>query len=124
MKIIAIPTKADMIEDHFGQCEYYTIVKVDDQNQVASKETFSTPGGCGCRSNLAQILAEKGTRFMLAGHMGQGALNHLKASGIEVMCGFHGKIDDALDLYLNKGFTGNNKVCEHHHHDHGHDHHH
>lgn len=123
MKIIAIPTKADRIEDHFGQCEFYTIVKINDDNKIVSKETFSTPQGCGCKSNLAQILAEKGAQYMIAGHMGQGALNHLSAAGLEVMCGFKGKIDEALDQYLNKGFKGDNTVCEHHH-DHGHGHHH
>lgn len=119
MKTIAIPSKGEQIEDHFGQCEYYTIIKVSDENEIISKESFSTPQGCGCKSNLAEILSEKGVKTMIAGNMGQGAKNVLGASGIEVKCGFTGAIDNALDLYLNKGFTGDETVCQHHH-GHGH----
>src|SRR5210317_1885975 len=102
MKVIALPTKGEMIEDHFGQCENYTIVRVSDQNEVISKESYPTPQGCGCKSNLAEILAEKGVRLMIAGNMGQGAKNVLGASGIKVMCGFRGHVDQALSLYLNE----------------------
>ena len=121
MKIIAIPNRGELIEDHFGQCEHYTIVKVTD-GKIVSKEAYGTPQGCGCKSNLAEILAEKGVGFMIAGNMGQGARNHLAAAGIEVMCGFTGNIDAAVQKHLN-GFMGDYTACEHHeHHDgHGHD---
>jgi predicted Fe-Mo cluster-binding NifX family protein len=121
MKTIAIPTKGDHIEDHFGQCEYYTIVKTDEKNDIISKEAFSTPEGCGCKSNLAEILAEKGVRVMISGNMGQGAKNVLAASGIEVLCGFSGNIEHALNLYLKEGFNGVDLSCQHHHHHGGHE---
>lgn len=119
MKTIAIPTKGNEIEDHFGQCEYYTIINERDGN-IISRETFTAPQGCGCKSNLAEILAEKGVGFMIAGNMGQGARNHLAAAGIDVMCGFSGNIEDAIKRHL-EGFKGDDTVCEHHHH-HGHGH--
>ena len=28
MKKIAIPTREDMVDDHFGHCAYYTVVKL------------------------------------------------------------------------------------------------
>ena len=122
MKVIAIPSRGNLIEDHFGQCEFYTIIKVSD-SKVVSREEFTTPRGCGCKSGLAAILADKGVGFMIAGGMGQGALNHLTSAGIEVMCGFSGNIDSAIDKHL-KGFNGDSSVCEHHgqhHHGHVHD---
>lgn len=115
MKVIAIPSKGEMIEDHFGQCENYTIVRINEQNEVSSKESFPTPQGCGCKSNLAEILAEKGVRLMIAGNMGQGAKNVLRASGIKVMCGFSGSVDHALNLHLKEGYEGDETVCHHHH---------
>ena len=118
MKTIAIPTRGKEIEDHFGQCEYYTIIKVTD-GSIVSKDEFKTPQGCGCKSNLAEILAEKGVQFMIAGNMGQGARNHLAAAGIDVMCGFSGNIDEAVQKHI-KGFNGDNSVCQHHEHHHGH----
>lgn len=122
MKIIAIPSRGEEIEDHFGQCKSYTIIKISDENVVVSKDTYATPQGCGCKSNLVEILKEKGVMSMIAGNMGQGAKNVLNSSGIDVMCGFTGSIDKALDMYLNQGFEGDETVCQHNHHDHGHDH--
>jgi predicted Fe-Mo cluster-binding NifX family protein len=119
MKMIAIPTNGEQIEDHFGQCKFYTLVKVSSDNKIVSQESFPTPQGCGCKSNLVEILAEKGVNIMIAGNMGQGAKNVLGSAGIKVLCGFSGSIEQALDLYLNKGFKGDEKVCEHHHHAHG-----
>ncbi len=122
MKVIAIPTNNGYIEDHFGQCRYYTVVKTDEKNKVTSKEVFPTPSGCGCKSNLAEILREKGVNMMIAGNMGQGARNILTSAGITVMCGFSGSVENALKMYLEDGFEGDDTVCHHHHHHDHHDH--
>lgn len=122
MRTIAIPTTGENIEDHFGQCKQYAIIKVNDEGLIISKELYATPQGCGCRSNLAEVLAEKGVRLMIAGNMGQGAKNVLAASGIKVMCGFSGNIDNALNRYLLDGFEGDETICQHHHHHHHGDH--
>ena len=34
MKKIAIPTREDMVDDHFGHCAYYTVVTLDDENHA------------------------------------------------------------------------------------------
>ena len=31
MKLIAIPTRDGMVDDHFGHCAYYTVVTLDEQ---------------------------------------------------------------------------------------------
>ena len=38
VKLIAIPTREDMVDDHFGHCAYYTVVTLDEQNQVVKQE--------------------------------------------------------------------------------------
>ena len=38
MKLIAIPTRDGMVDDHFGHCAYYTVVTLDEQNQVIKQE--------------------------------------------------------------------------------------
>jgi predicted Fe-Mo cluster-binding NifX family protein len=60
MKKIAIPTREDMVDDHFGHCAYYTVVTLDDENQVQEKERLDSPEGCGCKSNIASVMQEKG----------------------------------------------------------------
>ena len=58
MKKIAIPTREDMVDDNFGHCAYYTVVTLDDENQVQEKERLDSPEGCGCKSNIASVMQE------------------------------------------------------------------
>ena len=71
MKKIAIPTREDMVDDHFGHCAYYTVVTLDDENQVQEKERLDSPEGCGCKSNIASVMQEMGIHLTLADNMGR-----------------------------------------------------
>ena len=99
MKLIAIPTRDGMVDDHFGHCAYYTVVTLDEQNQVIKQERLDSPEGCGCKSNIASVMQEMGITLMLAGNMGMGAYNKLSAHGIAVIRGCQGKVDDILKAY-------------------------
>ena len=61
MKKIAIPTRENMVDDHFGHCAYYTVISLDDENQVQNTERLDSPEGCGCKSNIASVMQEMGT---------------------------------------------------------------
>ena len=67
MKLMAIPTRDGMVDNHFGHCAYYTVVTLDDQNQVVKQERLDSPEGCGCKSNIASVMQEMGITLMLAG---------------------------------------------------------
>ena len=114
MKLIAIPTRNGFLDDHFGHCAYYTIVKLDEQNQVVKQERMDSPKGCGCKSNIAAIMQEMGITLMLAGNMGMGAYNKLSAHGITVIRGCHGKIDDVMKAFLNGELKDSLESCDHH----------
>lgn len=44
---------------------------------------IGSPEGCGCKSDIARVLATDGVTVMLAGGIGGGAVNVLNNSGIE-----------------------------------------
>lgn len=111
---IAIPTKNNEVDDHFGHCDYYTLFETDVKNNIITKELFRTQGGCGCKSNVAGILKQMDVTIMLAGNMGQGALNMLKANDIKVMRGCHGTTDDLINSYLKGELSDNEILCEQH----------
>lgn len=120
MKKIAIPTRDEMVDDHFGHCAYYTIVTLDNQNQVINSERLASPEGCGCKSNIASVMQEMGISLMLAGNMGMGAYNKLNAHGISVIRGCHGKEEEVLNAYQQGLLTDSLEACDHHdcnHHD-------
>lgn len=115
---IALPTRNNFIDDHFGHCEYFTVMTFnEDGTEIIKKETIESPEGCGCKSNIAQILAEMGVSVMLAGNMGQGAVNVLNQWGIEVLRGCAGNVDEVSALWANGRVTDSGEAC----HQHGHD---
>lgn len=114
MKKIALPSRNGYIDDHFGHCEFYTIVTVNDNNQVVMTETIPSPQGCGCKSNIAYQLQEDGVTLMLAGNMGMGALNKLSSCGIEVIRGCSGPIMDVVEAYLKGQVSDSGESCHHH----------
>lgn len=124
MKIIAIPvTKNNQIEDHFGQCEFYEIYTVSEDNSIVDVKILESEQGCGCKSNIAQVLAEHGVTIMLAGGIGQGAINVLNKFNIEVIRGCTGNTKEIVTSFLKGDVLDNGITCAHtHEHDHDHNH--
>lgn len=111
--MIALPSRDGKIDDHFGHCEYFTLVEVMDQ-KIIQKTKLDSPEGCGCKSGVAPILAQAGVTLMLAGNMGQGAVNKLQENGIDVIRGCHGSVDAVLEAWLQGKLKDNQEVCDHH----------
>lgn len=123
MKKIAIPVnESNQIEDHFGQCNYYGVFTVSDDNEVQKIQSIESEQGCGCKSNIASVLAENGVSVMLAGGIGTGAINVLNNNNIEVIKGCSGDIEDIVNQYLKGEIIDTGESCSghEHHHSHGH----
>lgn len=120
MKKIALPTRNGMIDDHFGHCEFYTILTVDEHNKIVKSETIPSPQGCGCKSNIAFQLQEEGVSVMLAGNMGEGALNKLSSCHIAVIRGCKGSVMEVAEAYLAGKIQDSGVGCAGHHHEDGH----
>lgn len=110
---IAVPTREDRVDDHFGHCAYYTIFDIID-GQVTGKSRLASPEGCGCKSGIAPVLRQMGVSVMLAGNMGQGAKNVLEAQRIEVIRGCSGSVEELVAAYLAGEVRDNGEVCDHH----------
>ena len=82
---IALPSRENHVDEHFGHCEYFTVYTVNDNKEIQSEEKVASPASCGCKSSIAQTLAQMGVTMMLAGNMGQGAVNVLNRLGINVL---------------------------------------
>lgn len=112
---IALPSRNNNIDDHFGHCEYFTVFTVDSQNkEITDSETVASPVGCGCKSNIASILAEKGVKVMLAGNMGDGAVRVLNNSGIEVFRGCSGDVKAVASKWLEGSLVDSGDSCHEH----------
>ncbi|HAF28528.1 MAG TPA: dinitrogenase iron-molybdenum cofactor biosynthesis protein [Bacteroidales bacterium] len=115
---IAIPTRNNNVDEHFGHCEYYTIFSIDENKNVVEKEVIDSPQGCGCKSDIAGILQQKGVKLLLAGNMGAGAMSKLNTFGIDVLRGCAGDVQAVTEAYLKGELNDSGESCDHHNHHH------
>lgn len=109
---IALPSKDNVIDNHFGHCDHFTVMTVDlDKKQILNREIVASPNGCGCKSNIASTLAEMGVSIMLAGNMGNGAVNKLKTAGIDVVRGCSGDLEHVAQEWLNGNIKDSSISC-------------
>ena len=122
MKIV-IPTAEGKLCGHFGHCETFTFVEVDDEKkEILSIKTKEPEDGISCQS--AVWIAEQGANIILAGGMGAKPLMMFAQSGVQVVSGCpEMEIKEVVELFLNKTLeTGENSCAsgDGHHHCHGH----
>jgi predicted Fe-Mo cluster-binding NifX family protein len=114
---IALPSSNNRIDDHFGHCEYFTVMTIDENKHIVAEEIVPSPQGCGCKSNIVQTLKEQGVTMMLAGNIGGGAVNVLTSNGIEVVRGCSGDVKAAVQQWLSGTLADSGTVCHHHDHE-------
>lgn len=119
---LAVPTRGNDVDDHFGHCEYYTIFTVDAEDNIVKTEVLPSPQGCGCKSNIGSILKEVGVSVMLAGNMGNGALRVLQHHGIDVCRGCSGNVRQITEEFLQGKIVDSGEGCKSHSNHDEHDH--
>ncbi len=116
---IAVPVKADgQIDNHFGHCESYRVFAVTDENHVSEIDEIKSTQVCGCKSNIAGVLASNGVSVLLAGGIGNGAINVLHKAGITVIRGCEGNAAEVVKQYAAGRIIDSGEVCHHHGEDH------
>jgi len=116
---IAVPAKANgQIDNHFGHCESYKVFAVSDESVVSEIEEIKSEQGCGCKTNIAGFLATNGVSVLLAGGIGNGAVNVLNKAGIKVIRGCEGSIIENVKQFVAGRIIDSGEVCNHHDADH------
>lgn len=118
---IAIPTRGNSVDEHFGHCEMYTVITTNENKDITGTEIMPSPQGCGCKSDIAAILQEMGVKTMLAGGIGDGAIHILNRHDIQVIRGCSGDVNQVAERYLRGDLADSGSSCRHHgHHREGH----
>ncbi len=110
---IAIPVAEGKLAMHFGHCERFALIDVDtDEKKILGKEEIEAPPHQP--GLLPPWLAERGANFIIAGGMGQRALQLFAQQNIEVVVGAPSETpDDIAAAYLNGTLTTGGNVCDH-----------
>lgn len=112
---IAIPSAGGKLCGHFGHCENFTFVDVED-NEIKNIETKIPEDGISCQS--ANWISEQGVDTVLAGGMGGRPLEIFARNGITVIAGCPEiEIRTLVTEYLNATLERGENFCsgEHHH---------
>ncbi len=110
---IAIPIASGQLCLHFGHCEQFALVDVDDESkQVTGQESLTPPPHEP--GLLPRWLGEKGATHIIAGGMGQRAQQLFQQQGIEVIVGAPALAPAELaSQYLAGTLTSGENVCDH-----------
>ncbi|MDC1106468.1 NifB/NifX family molybdenum-iron cluster-binding protein [Prolixibacteraceae bacterium] len=114
MKIVVPASKNNTIDHHFGHCHTFKVFVIGRNMQIEEIIEVESPEGCGCKSNIATTLKEMNVELMLAGNMGNGAINKLSNAGIKIIKGCEGDIQKCVEDYLAGSLHFVDIECDHH----------
>lgn len=110
-KKIAIPLEGKTLCAHFGHCEEFAMIEVKEGVIVEEKYVVPPPHEPGL---LPGWLAEQGVHLVIAGGMGQRALNLFAGQGIPVHVGAQAKAPKELvDDWLQDALLTGSNACDH-----------
>jgi ATP-binding protein involved in chromosome partitioning len=109
----AIPVSGGMVSAHFGHCEQFAIIDVDEERkEVLRKELVPSPGHEP--GLLPQWLSEEGVSVVLAGGMGSRAQGLFAQNHIDVVIGvLESDPEKAIVAYLNGALDTGDNICDH-----------
>jgi predicted Fe-Mo cluster-binding NifX family protein len=111
---IALPSNGNQVDSHFGHCAYFTVFTTNDKKEIVSEEKVASAEGCGCKSNIVFTLKQMGVEMMLAGNMGDGAVNVLSSQGISVLRGCSGDVKAVTQQWLAGKLEDSGETCSEH----------
>lgn len=101
---IAIPTNNPggmeaARSDHFGHCDVFTLVEVDENKKISSVETLPVPdhGAGGCMIPV-QTLSDAGVNAIVVGGIGARPMQGFAEVGIDVYWADKNSIPSAADV--------------------------
>jgi len=101
MRIAVTATGATLespLDPRFGRCPYFLLVETDDlQFEAVANPNVSRDSGAGIQA--AQLVADKGVRFVVTGNCGPNAYQTLSAAGVGVIVGCSGTVRDVVEQF-------------------------
>ena len=110
-KLFAIPTIEQKLCAHFGHCEKFAIVNVEN-DKIISEEFVSPP--VHQPGTYPRFLAEIGVSTIISGGMGQKAQDIFAQNNIEVFMGVGSEEPKMLvETYLSNQLQAGDNLCDH-----------
>lgn len=110
---IAVPVAQGALSMHFGHCEEFAVVDVDDATKTVSAKRMEKPP-LHEPGVLPRWLHELGVNVIIAGGMGQRAQALFAQNGIAVVVGAPSTpADEVVAAYLDGTLETGQNLCDH-----------
>ena len=110
-KLFAVPTVDGKLCQHFGHCEKFAIVEIQD-NKVVGEEYLNPPSHQP--GVYPKFLADHGVKVIISGGMGQRAQDLFTQNSIEVCVGVNSDLPQQLvKQYLEDQLETGQNLCDH-----------
>lgn len=116
---IALPSEGGNVNPHFGKSREFTIVELQD-GQIVDRKTISATNLQHNHEGLAGLMTSEKVDVVIVGGIGAMALQALEQSGLRVIYGASGNIDDVVGAFARGELVSQGSgCCSHHHGAHG-----
>lgn len=109
---IAIARDGSVISAHFGHCEGFEIVDIDN-GKVSQRKFIANPGHQP--GFLPNYLKDLRVETVITGGIGENAKQLFNERNIKVFSGVTGNIDDIIEQVLKGQLDAPGSTCSHHH---------
>jgi len=109
----AVPVSGGVMAAHFGHCEHFALIDVNEENREIVRKELVTPPGHE-PGLLPQWLAEQGASVVIATGMGSRAQGLFQQNRIQVVIGtLESDPEKAVMDYLNGTLSTGDNICDH-----------
>ncbi|GAF05300.1 NifB/NifX family molybdenum-iron cluster-binding protein [Saccharicrinis fermentans] len=109
---VAIPVdNEDVLDAHFGHCKFFYIANISDGKVISTENIVPPPHEPGL---LPKWLAERAVTDIVAGGMGQKAIQLFNANNVNVFVGAPKlKANELVNGFLSKSLSFTANYCDH-----------
>lgn len=110
-KLIAVPSSHGMLDAHFGHCHQFALLSVEDDKIISETVINAPPHEPGL---LPKFLAEKGVTDVIAGGMGNRAIQLFNQHQVNVFVGAPKQTPVEIATgFLNGSLVFSANYCDH-----------
>ena len=110
-KLIAVPSSKGLLDEHFGHCHQFALLSIEENKVVSEILIDAPPHEPGL---LPKFLAEKGVTDVIAGGMGNRAIQLFNQHQVNVFVGAPKQSPKEItEGFLNETLTFSANYCDH-----------
>jgi len=107
----AIACEGQQLAMHFGRCEHYELVDIEN-GEVRGRESLRSPGH-GEPGELPRLMQQHGVDCVVCGGAGPRAQNLFREMGIEFVLGANGTLEEVIAALAAGRLESGNDGCLH-----------